>query len=252
MISGVNERQAAEQLLNYYNIISATRQKTNESTLGCKLYHSLKRGSWHKSNTKQLAQLFPHSMSFSSRDQQDMACPATALTRIYWDTQAVPGGFCSVPAQSGALRWRSRLCECNSTSLGGQQIMAIHSLLQLLNYFEEERNSSISKALIKKKKEKTHTKKLSISDNCNLKNTSKDLYSSTKRWTSVLWQWWESAATLTRDFKEPTTAEQVMWLCREMTATQTSQPVPELRGDFCEKRYSAISFHHFERKHSLW
>lgn len=102
------------------------------------------------------------------------------------------------------------------------------------------------------KKKKQNTKKLSISDNCNLKNTSKDLYSSTKRWTSVLWQWWESAATLTRDFKEPTTAEQVMWLCREMTATQTSQPVPELRGDFCEKRYSAISFPHFERKHSLW
>lgn len=59
MILGVNERQAAEQLLNYYNIISATRQKTNESTLGSKLYRSLKRGSWHKSNTKQLAQQFP-------------------------------------------------------------------------------------------------------------------------------------------------------------------------------------------------
>lgn len=45
MILGVNERQAAEQLLNYYNIISATRQRTTASTLGCKLYHSLKRGS---------------------------------------------------------------------------------------------------------------------------------------------------------------------------------------------------------------
>lgn len=138
----------------------------------------------------------------------------------------------------------------NVTSHGSRRVadpLATHSFLQLFEEFEEKkkRDSRISKALIKKR-----TKYLS--GDCNLKSTSKDPYNSTMRRTSVVWQGGATAATLTRDFKELTTAEQVMQLCGEMAAMQPLQPVPEFRGNPHEKSYSDIGLSHFVRKHPLW